>query len=119
MNDPIVEEVKRYRMEHTRKFGGDLDRIYEDLRRIHAKSGCEVVRRPPKLLDQANAGGQNRPGNPTKVDPKGRRTAGKHHPTACRPGDHAPFIRHTGAGPSPDSNHAEEDAYRPYSAPVD
>ena len=50
MNDPIVEEVRRYRMEHTRKFGGDLNLICEDLRRIQHESGCQVVRRPPKLL---------------------------------------------------------------------
>ncbi len=50
MIDPIVEEVRRHRMEHTRKFGGDLNLIYEDLRRIQRESGCQVVRRPPKLL---------------------------------------------------------------------
>ncbi|MBU4273659.1 MAG: hypothetical protein KKA28_17495 [Planctomycetes bacterium] len=50
MNDPIVEEVRRHRMEHTRKFGGDLKLICEDLRRIQRESGCRVVRRPPKLL---------------------------------------------------------------------
>lgn len=31
MKDPIVEEVRRHRMEHTRKFGGDLKAIFEDL----------------------------------------------------------------------------------------
>jgi hypothetical protein len=50
MKDPIVEEIRRYRMEHTRKFGGDLNLICEDLRRIQRESGCQVVRRPPKLL---------------------------------------------------------------------
>ncbi len=50
MTDPIVEEVRRHRMEHTRKFGGDLNLIYEDLRRIQRESGCRVVRRPPNLL---------------------------------------------------------------------
>ena len=50
MIDPIVDEVRRHRMEHTRKFGGDLKRICEDLRRIQCESGCRVVRRPPKLL---------------------------------------------------------------------
>lgn len=50
MNDPIVEEVRRHRMEHTRKFGGDLKLICEDLRRIQRESGCQVVRRSPKLL---------------------------------------------------------------------
>jgi hypothetical protein len=50
MTDPIVEEVRRYRMEHTRKFGGDLNRICQDLRRIQQESGCPVVRRPPKRI---------------------------------------------------------------------
>ncbi len=50
MKDPIVEEVRQHRMEHTRKFGGDLNLIFEDLRRLQRESGCEVVRRPPKLL---------------------------------------------------------------------
>jgi hypothetical protein len=50
VNDPIVEEVRRHRMEHTRKFGGDLNRICEDLRRIQRDMGCQVIRRPPKLL---------------------------------------------------------------------
>ncbi len=50
MTDPIVEEVRRYRMEHTRRFGGDLTLICEDLRRIQRESGCKVVRRPPKLI---------------------------------------------------------------------
>jgi len=50
MNDPIVEEVRRHRMEHTRQCNGDLKHIYEDLRRIQRESGCRVVRRSPKLL---------------------------------------------------------------------
>jgi hypothetical protein len=53
MSDPIVEEVRRHRMEHTRKFDGDLKRICEDFRRIQRESGCQVVRRPPKLLSPA------------------------------------------------------------------
>ena len=52
MKDPIVEEVRRYRMEHTRKFGGDLRRICEDLRRIQRESGGQIVRRAPKLLEK-------------------------------------------------------------------
>ncbi len=50
MNDPIVEEVRRWRMEHTLKFGGDLELICEDLRRLQRDSGYQVVRLPPKLL---------------------------------------------------------------------
>jgi hypothetical protein len=48
--DPIVEEVRRHRMEHTRKVGGDLNLICEDLRRIQRESGIQVVRRSPKSL---------------------------------------------------------------------
>jgi hypothetical protein len=44
MKDPIVEEVRKHRMEHTKKFGGDLKAICEDLRRIQRASGHLVVR---------------------------------------------------------------------------
>ena len=57
MKDPIVEEVRRWRMEHTRKFDGDLKLIYEDLLRIQKASGCQVVRRPPKLRTPAQPSG--------------------------------------------------------------
>ena len=40
MSDPIVEEVRRYRMEHTRKFGGDLKLICEDFRRNEYQTSC-------------------------------------------------------------------------------
>jgi hypothetical protein len=33
MNDPIVEEVRHHRMEHTRRFGGNLNLIFEEPRR--------------------------------------------------------------------------------------
>jgi len=58
MKDPIVEEVRRWRMEHTLQFGGDLKLIYEDLRRIQRDSGCQVVRRSPKLIDTREVGGK-------------------------------------------------------------
>ena len=51
MKDPIVEEVRKYRMEHSRKFGGDLHAICEDLRRIQESCGHKVVSLPPKLLE--------------------------------------------------------------------
>jgi hypothetical protein len=50
MRDPIVEEVRKWRMEHTRKFGGDLSAICADLRAIQEASGHEVVRLAPKKL---------------------------------------------------------------------
>ncbi len=48
MRDPIVEEVRKHRMEHTRRFQGDLAAICADLRSIQAASGHEVVRLSPK-----------------------------------------------------------------------
>jgi hypothetical protein len=48
MKDPIVEEVRKYRMEHTQKFKGDLSAICADLRSIQTASGHEVVRLSPK-----------------------------------------------------------------------
>jgi hypothetical protein len=48
MKDPIVEEVRRYRLEHTRRFHGDLAEILKDLQEIQRRSGHEVVRLPPR-----------------------------------------------------------------------
>ena len=50
MRDPIVEEVRKWRMEHTKKFGGDLSAICADLRSIQEASGHEVVRLTPRKL---------------------------------------------------------------------
>jgi hypothetical protein len=52
VKDPIVEEVRKYRMEHTRRFGGDLAAICADLRKIQSASGHEVVRLPPRRLKE-------------------------------------------------------------------
>jgi hypothetical protein len=52
MRDPIVEEVRKYRMEHTRKFRGDLSAICADLRYIQKASGHKVVRLAPRKLDR-------------------------------------------------------------------
>lgn len=50
MKDPIVEEVRNYRMEHTLKFKGDLVAICEDLRTIQNTSGHKIVRLAPRRL---------------------------------------------------------------------
>jgi hypothetical protein len=52
VKDPIVEEVRKHRMEHTRKFKGDLAAICADLRKIEKSSGHEVVRLSPKRLKE-------------------------------------------------------------------
>ena len=44
MKDAIVEEVRKHRMEHTRKFEGNLTAICADLRSVQKESGYVVVR---------------------------------------------------------------------------
>jgi len=50
MNDPIVAEVRKFRLEHTRKFGGNLAAICADLRKIQVASGLKVARRRSRGL---------------------------------------------------------------------
>lgn len=45
MNDPIVDEVRKYRDEHARKFNYDLDAICADLMERQKKSGHLLVGR--------------------------------------------------------------------------
>ncbi len=48
MNDPIVQEVRRARDEHARKFNYDLAAICADLRNIQSTCGHKVVRLPSR-----------------------------------------------------------------------
>ena len=50
MKDPIVDEVRRYRMEHTRQFNSDLHEICEDLRKFESTLGDRVVRLEPRRI---------------------------------------------------------------------
>jgi hypothetical protein len=50
MKDQIVEEVRKHRLAHTRKFKGDLSAICDDLLRIQLESGHKIVRLAPKKL---------------------------------------------------------------------
>ena len=50
MKDPIVEEVRKHRMEHTRKFKGDLEAICKDLEAIRKAAGLKVVRLRPRRV---------------------------------------------------------------------
>jgi hypothetical protein len=52
MKDPIVEEVRKHRMEHTRRFKGDLAAICKDLQEWQRRSGHEVVRLPPRKIER-------------------------------------------------------------------
>ncbi len=55
MKDPIVAEVRKHRMEHTRKFQGDLTAICADLRSIQISSGHKVVRLAPMKPEPTKA----------------------------------------------------------------
>jgi hypothetical protein len=50
MKDPIVEEVRQHRMEHTRQFGSNLHQICEDLRKFESTLGERVVTLEPKKV---------------------------------------------------------------------
>lgn len=47
-NDPIVEEVGKFRDEYARKFNYDLDAICADLMEKQTQSGHTLVRRERK-----------------------------------------------------------------------
>jgi hypothetical protein len=60
MRDPIVEEVRKHRMDHTRKFNFDLAAICNDLKSIQETSGHKVVRFSAKRSSQRGAGAGHR-----------------------------------------------------------
>jgi len=47
-NDPIVEEVRRARDSHAKKFNYDLQAIVDDLKKQQKAGGRKFVVRPPK-----------------------------------------------------------------------
>lgn len=49
MKDPIIEEIQKIRQEHASKFGYNLKMIYEDLKKLEAECGYEIVRLTPKI----------------------------------------------------------------------
>jgi hypothetical protein len=50
MNDPIVEEVRAYRDEHSRSLGYSLDAICEEYKEHQLQLGARLVRLQPKKL---------------------------------------------------------------------
>ena len=48
MKDPFVTEVRKHRMEHTKRFGSDLRRICEDLRKFAATLGDRIAKPIPR-----------------------------------------------------------------------
>jgi len=47
--DPIVEEIRRIRDEHARRFDYNLHAMCEDFRREQMSSGRTVVSRKPRM----------------------------------------------------------------------
>jgi hypothetical protein len=50
MNDPIVEEIRKYRQEYAAKFNYDLAAICRDLQQRQTTCGREVVSRRAKKV---------------------------------------------------------------------
>ena len=59
MNDPIVEEIRKYREQYAAKFNYDLKAICEDLRKRQEACGRQVVSRPPKRVSEREAAHAN------------------------------------------------------------
>lgn len=55
IDDPIVEEIHRYRREHAATFGNDLKRIVEALQEYERTSGREYVNFEPKRIPAPKA----------------------------------------------------------------
>lgn len=52
INDPIVEEIRRSRIEHAKKFDNDPKKIYQDIKRredIAKAKGRKFVSFSPRL----------------------------------------------------------------------
>jgi hypothetical protein len=52
INDPIVEEVRRYRKEHAALYGNDLNRIVEALRKKERESKRIQLNPGPKQISK-------------------------------------------------------------------
>ena len=63
MKDPIVDEVRKHRMERTRKFKGDLFAICADFQAVQSSSGHKIVRFPPRKPKPAKVSNQQNKGH--------------------------------------------------------
>lgn len=48
MNDPVLEELRQFRNEHSRRFDCDLDAICDDYRKQRLPEGIRFVRLEPR-----------------------------------------------------------------------
>lgn len=54
IRDPIVEEIRKYRQEHSAKYNYNLQKIREALRVRQAQSNKLTVSRGPRLIEPVN-----------------------------------------------------------------
>ncbi|MCK5232535.1 MAG: hypothetical protein KAR13_19835 [Desulfobulbaceae bacterium] len=50
MKDPFVDEVRKFRMEHTKQFGSDLHRICDDFRNLDRSLEDRLVTLKPRKI---------------------------------------------------------------------
>ena len=55
MKDPFVDEVRKFRMAHTKLFHSDLHLICEDLRRFESTLEARVVSLQPRKIQPTSA----------------------------------------------------------------
>ena len=53
--DPIVDEVRKIREAHAKKFNYDLQAIYEDLKKQEKASGRQFTTLPPKRVEHVDS----------------------------------------------------------------
>lgn len=51
MKDPIIEEIRRIRDEHSKQFNYDLDAICDDYKKHQIKVKKRLVRLKPKIKE--------------------------------------------------------------------
>ncbi len=51
MNDPIVDEVRKFRDAHASRFNDDLDAIFREIKEHERKSGRTFVSFPPRKAE--------------------------------------------------------------------
>ncbi len=56
INEPIVEEIRRFCAEHAARYGNDLGKICEALRERQRNSIKKVIARKPRLNLDATVG---------------------------------------------------------------
>ena len=54
MEDPIIEELHKFREEWAARFNYDLHAIVDDLRRSQREENRQVVSLPPRLVSDIN-----------------------------------------------------------------